>query len=118
MRNPTVSFLFDTLISRLSFQKNRFSNILLFNEGAVILERKNKDETTYIHATRIKSNFGNYILAQSPTSNTLLEWYRMIWQYKIQIIVCLVPLDNLDDCCKYFEKKKGKKVKVGFNYQD
>ncbi|KAI6208649.1 Tyrosine-protein phosphatase non-receptor type 5 [Aphelenchoides besseyi] len=96
MRNPT---------------RNRFSNVLLFNEGAIILDKHHKDETQYIHATRIKSTFGNYVLAQAPKSDTLLEWYRMIWQCRTQIIICLLPLDNGKECHKYFEKKAGKKVK-------
>lgn len=47
-------------------QKNRFSNILLFSEGAVVLEvtKHDKSQNTYIHATKIKSKFGNYVLAQ------------------------------------------------------
>uniref|UniRef100_F1L3H6 Tyrosine-protein phosphatase non-receptor type 22 n=1 Tax=Ascaris suum TaxID=6253 RepID=F1L3H6_ASCSU len=93
--------------------KNRFSNILLFSEGAVVLEvtKHDKSQNTYIHATKIKSKFGNYVLAQSPKPETLLDWFRMIWQLKIRLIVCLIPLDNKDDCAKYFERKVGKKLK-------
>ncbi|VDM46946.1 unnamed protein product [Toxocara canis] len=94
--------------------KNRFTNILLFSEGAVVLEvsKHDKPADTYIHATKIKSKFGNYVLAQSPKPETLIDWFRMIWQLKIKVIVCLIPLDNKDDCAKYFERKVGKKIKL------
>lgn len=45
-------------------------------------------------------------------STTLTDWYRMIWQFHIKIIVCLVTLDNLDDCVTYFNFKNGGKTKV------
>lgn len=95
MRNPT---------------KNRYSNVVLFNEGAVILDRQNKDEGTYIHATKLQSKYGRFILAQAPKPDTLFDWYRMIWQCNVRVIVCLTSLENSDDCAKYFNKKAGKSV--------
>ncbi|VDM39296.1 unnamed protein product [Toxocara canis] len=94
-------------------EKNRYSNIVLFDEGAVILEttKHDKPDETYIHATKIKCKFGNYVLAQSPKPETLNDWYRMIWQLKIAVIVCLIPLPAKDDCAKYFERQIGKKLK-------
>ncbi|VDK50753.1 unnamed protein product [Anisakis simplex] len=93
--------------------KNRYKNIVLFDEGAVTLEptKPDKPDDTYIHATKIKSKFGNYVLAQSPKDDTLNDWYRMIWQLKIGVIVCLIPLTDPKDCSKYFEKQVGKKIK-------
>ncbi|CAD5234882.1 unnamed protein product [Bursaphelenchus xylophilus] len=96
-----------------NLDKNRFSNILLFNEGAVKLKSQSANETDYIHATIIRSHYGNYILAQAPRSDTINEWYRMIWQYRVQVIVCLLPLTDPEECYKYFELKAGKKVKKG-----
>uniref|UniRef100_A0A0M3HI33 Tyrosine-protein phosphatase domain-containing protein n=1 Tax=Ascaris lumbricoides TaxID=6252 RepID=A0A0M3HI33_ASCLU len=95
------------------FQKNRYKNIVLFDEGAVILStgKYDKISDTYIHATKIKTKFGNYVLAQSPKSETLNDWYRMIWQLNIAVIVCLIPLSTKEDCAKYFERKIGKKLK-------
>uniref|UniRef100_A0AC34RQY1 Protein tyrosine phosphatase n=1 Tax=Panagrolaimus sp. JU765 TaxID=591449 RepID=A0AC34RQY1_9BILA len=93
--------------------KNRFGNVVLYNEGAVVLERQNKDESNYIHATKLRSKYGMFIMAQAPLKETLFEWYRMIWQYNVRVVVCLNSLENKnkDDCYKYFERKVGKKVK-------
>uniref|UniRef100_A0A914YBW8 Uncharacterized protein n=1 Tax=Panagrolaimus superbus TaxID=310955 RepID=A0A914YBW8_9BILA len=90
--------------------KNRYSNVVLFNEGAIILEKQNKDEGTYIHATKLQSKFGRFVLAQAPKSDTLFDWYRMIWQCNIRVIVCLVSLENTDECAKYFKQKSGKSM--------
>uniref|UniRef100_A0A915BNT7 Tyrosine-protein phosphatase domain-containing protein n=2 Tax=Parascaris univalens TaxID=6257 RepID=A0A915BNT7_PARUN len=96
-----------------NLMKNRYKNIVLFDEGAVILStgKRDKSSDTYIHATNIKTKFGNYVLAQSPKPETLNDWYRMIWQLNIAVIVCLIPLSTKEDCAKYFERKVGKKLK-------
>uniref|UniRef100_A0A915Q392 Tyrosine-protein phosphatase domain-containing protein n=1 Tax=Setaria digitata TaxID=48799 RepID=A0A915Q392_9BILA len=96
-----------------NMKKNRYTQIVLFNEGAVTLDVTKNDakDDDYIHATKIKGKFGNYVLAQSPKRTTVDSWLRMIWQLNITIIVCLIPLVSKDKCAKYFEKKEGKKLK-------
>ncbi|CAD5227546.1 unnamed protein product [Bursaphelenchus okinawaensis] len=94
--------------------KNRFLNVLLYSEGSVKLTKPpNSNDTEYIHASLVKSRYGQYILGQAPKSNTLNEWYRMIWQYNVQVVVCLLPAINNEECCKYFEQKAGRKVNKG-----
>ncbi|VDN92585.1 unnamed protein product [Brugia pahangi] len=92
-------------------KKNRYQHIVLYNEGAIILKVTKKDakDDDYIHATKIKGNFGSYILAQSPKRTTINSWLRMIWQFNVTIIICLIPLISENKCAKYFEKEEGKK---------
>ncbi|CAJ0575294.1 unnamed protein product, partial [Mesorhabditis spiculigera] len=95
-------------------KKNRFSNMLLFNEGSVVLKEHPKDkEEPYYHANEVSTKFGHYILAQAPMENTVLEWYHMIWQKEVRIVVALVdPVGKPDGCFPYFEAKKGNERKV------
>uniref|UniRef100_A0A0M3HIJ9 Tyrosine-protein phosphatase domain-containing protein n=1 Tax=Ascaris lumbricoides TaxID=6252 RepID=A0A0M3HIJ9_ASCLU len=55
-----------------NLMKNRYKNIVLFDEGAVILStgKYDKISDTYIHATKIKTKFGNYVLAQVSIYST------------------------------------------------
>ncbi|WKY02795.1 hypothetical protein Q1695_016234 [Nippostrongylus brasiliensis] len=82
-------------------EKNRNPSSVCYNEGAVELTTANKKEEkldkdqTYINANQLRSPLGNFILAQAPMSNTLVDWFRMIWQMKIAIIVSLVDLENM-----------------------
>ncbi|VDM99779.1 unnamed protein product, partial [Thelazia callipaeda] len=96
-----------------NMKRNRYPHVVLFNEGAVVLQITKNDarDDNYIHATKLKSKFGDYVLAQSPKHSTLNSWWRMIWQLNTAVIVCLIPLTSKDECAKYFEKKEGKKLK-------
>ena len=49
-------------------------------------------------------------------SNTLHEWYRMLWEQNAQIIVCVTPLESSSECAEYFKLKKGKTVKVKMSF--
>ena len=51
-------------------------------------------------------------LLQAPKPETCIDFYRMIWQLKIHTIVCLVDLNDKEQCAPYFERRVGKKVKV------
>ncbi|KAK5973444.1 Tyrosine-protein phosphatase domain-containing protein, partial [Trichostrongylus colubriformis] len=48
----------------------------------------------------------------APMSNTLTEWYRMIWQLRIAIIVCLVDPENKSACERYFKTSEGATLKI------
>ncbi|XP_074644378.1 uncharacterized protein LOC141901170 isoform X2 [Tubulanus polymorphus] len=70
--------------------KNRFRDIIPFDNTRVILKPyKNQPNTDYINASCIKgmsSNMG-YIAAQGPLPNTIGDFWRMIWQYKVNILI-------------------------------
>eukprot|EP00794_Sanderia_malayensis_P005971 gene5971-6667_t len=71
-------------------KKNRYKDILPFDHSRVILKSKNKIEgTDFINANYIKSPEGRmgYIASQGPLPSTVNDFWRMIWQHKIKIIV-------------------------------
>lgn len=45
-------------------------------------------------------------------ANTIVEWFRMIWQLRIVIVVCLVDPDNPAVCERYFRTSEGGSLKV------
>ncbi|KAF8357934.1 hypothetical protein PRIPAC_92929 [Pristionchus pacificus] len=90
--------------------KNRFNNAVLFSQGSVDLQPEEKGDTTYIHASKIPCPGGALILSQAPMKHTLVDFYRLIWQQKVNTIVTLVNLENKEDCFPYFERKAGKKT--------
>lgn len=98
--------------------KNRNPASVCYNEGAVELGTANKKEEkldkdqTYINANHLRSPLGHYILAQAPMANTIVEWFRMIWQLRIVIVVCLVDPDNPAVCERYFRTSEGGSLKV------
>ncbi|RCN49538.1 Protein-tyrosine phosphatase [Ancylostoma caninum] len=98
--------------------KNRNPASVCYNEGAVELTTSNKKEEkldkdrTYINANHLHSPDGDFILAQAPMSNTLIDWFRMIWQLKIAIVVCLTDPENPACCEPYFKLRENQTLKV------
>ncbi|CAI8024474.1 Receptor-type tyrosine-protein phosphatase alpha [Geodia barretti] len=72
--------------------KNRFANIFPYDESRVKLgEIPGEEGSDYINACWMDGYNRSrvYIAAQGPMPNTIADFWRMIWEYKIQHIVIL-----------------------------
>uniref|UniRef100_F1KZ64 Tyrosine-protein phosphatase 3 n=1 Tax=Ascaris suum TaxID=6253 RepID=F1KZ64_ASCSU len=92
--------------------KNRYPHMVNFNEHAIRLEPTAPGDGKYIHASKIRHTYGNFILAQGPTRNSVIDFYRLIWSNRVKLIVCVDPLVDAKNCVHYFEFNQGKTVKV------
>lgn len=73
-----------------NIKKNRYKDILPYDHSLVELSLLTSDEdSSYINASFIKGVYGPraYIATQGPLSTTLLDFWRMIWEYRILVIV-------------------------------
>ncbi|KAM5256152.1 tyrosine-protein phosphatase non-receptor type 22 isoform 2-T2 [Ctenodactylus gundi] len=73
-----------------NIKKNRYKDILPYDHSRVELSLITSDEdSSYINANFIKGVYGPraYIATQGPLSTTLLDFWRMIWEYSVLIIV-------------------------------
>ncbi|XP_069617869.1 tyrosine-protein phosphatase non-receptor type 22 isoform X1 [Ranitomeya imitator] len=73
-----------------NFKKNRYKDILPFDHSRVELSLITSDEDTdYINASFIKGVYGPraYIATQGPLPHTVVDFWRMIWEYNTGIIV-------------------------------
>ncbi|XP_053575144.1 tyrosine-protein phosphatase non-receptor type 12 [Bombina bombina] len=71
-------------------KKNRYKDILPFDHSRVKLALKiPPHESDYINANFIKGVYGPkaYIATQGPLANTVIDFWRMIWEYNVVIIV-------------------------------
>ncbi|XP_038667463.1 tyrosine-protein phosphatase non-receptor type 12-like isoform X3 [Scyliorhinus canicula] len=71
-------------------KKNRYKDILPFDHSRVKLALKiSEQDSDYINANFIKGVYGpkTYIATQGPLANSVLDFWRMIWEYKVVIIV-------------------------------
>ncbi|KAM4797374.1 tyrosine-protein phosphatase non-receptor type 22 isoform 4-T4 [Rhinophrynus dorsalis] len=73
-----------------NLKKNRYKDILPFDHSRVELSLITSDEDTdFINASFIKGVYcpRAYIATQGPLPNTLVDFWRMIWEYNIAVIV-------------------------------
>uniref|UniRef100_A0A663LLR9 protein-tyrosine-phosphatase n=1 Tax=Athene cunicularia TaxID=194338 RepID=A0A663LLR9_ATHCN len=71
-------------------KKNRYKDILPFDHTRVELSLITSDtDSHYINANFIKGVYGPraYIATQGPLPTTVIDFWRMIWEYKVLIVV-------------------------------
>ncbi|XP_023682496.1 tyrosine-protein phosphatase non-receptor type 18 [Paramormyrops kingsleyae] len=71
-------------------KKNRYRDILPYDQSRVLLNLlKEEFESDYINASLIQGATKNrlYIATQGPLSNTVIDFWRMIWQYEVKVII-------------------------------
>jgi protein tyrosine phosphatase len=76
--------------------KNRYYNILANEDSRVRLAPLETGDEDYINANYIDGDVPNskraYILTQAPLPQTTSDFWRMVWQEKSPVIVCLTML--------------------------
>ncbi|ROL46898.1 Tyrosine-protein phosphatase non-receptor type 12 [Anabarilius grahami] len=71
-------------------KKNRYKDIVPFDHSRVNLSLiTSKHDMDYINASFIKGVLGSraYIATQGPLPNTVLDFWRMLWEYNVQVVV-------------------------------
>ncbi|XP_034445783.1 tyrosine-protein phosphatase non-receptor type 22 isoform X1 [Hippoglossus hippoglossus] len=83
-------------------KKNRYKDIVPFDHSRVkLIFTATKNDTDYINANFIKGVSGSraYIATQGPLPHTVLDFFRMLWEYNIKVVVM---------ACREFEMGKKK----------
>ncbi|KAG1972129.1 tyrosine-protein phosphatase non-receptor type 18 [Pimephales promelas] len=71
-------------------KKNRYRDILPYDQSRVCLTPTTSEyESDYINASFIKGAARNkiYIATQGPVSSTVVDFWRMIWQHNVKVII-------------------------------
>ncbi|XP_039630517.1 tyrosine-protein phosphatase non-receptor type 18 [Polypterus senegalus] len=93
-------------------KKNRYKDILPYDQTRVSLSLlSDKGCSDYINANFIKGaiNGKYYIATQGPLNHTVEDFWRMVWQYKVKIIMM---------ACKEIELGKKKCEQYWANYRE
>uniref|UniRef100_A0A7N6ACC7 protein-tyrosine-phosphatase n=1 Tax=Anabas testudineus TaxID=64144 RepID=A0A7N6ACC7_ANATE len=87
-------------------KKNRYKDILPFDHSRVKLTLKTTNQDTdYINANFIKGIGGleAYIATQGPLPNTVIDFWRMNWQYNVVIVMACREFEmGRKKCERYF----------------
>lgn len=87
--------------------KNRYANVVPLPETRVYLKQLNGDEKTeYINANYVrgpKDSTNYYIACQAPMENTIVDFWRMIWEQNSKVICMLTDLteNGIEKCAEY-----------------
>ncbi|XP_068996266.1 tyrosine-protein phosphatase non-receptor type 22 [Embiotoca jacksoni] len=85
-----------------NIKKNRYKDIVPFDHSRVKLTlTTSKNDTDYINASFIKGESGSraYIATQGPLPHTVVDFFRMLWEYDVKVVVM---------ACREFEMGKKK----------
>ncbi|XP_028410342.1 uncharacterized protein LOC114532921 [Dendronephthya gigantea] len=114
----TVSRETSDATSDVNMSKNRYRNIVPYNYTRVHLQREERDQNTdYINASFIKGYRvpSKYIATQGPLPATCDDFWQMVWEQDVNIIVMLTGLEEkgIVKCYQYWpansdEKRYGK----------
>ncbi|XP_067408290.1 tyrosine-protein phosphatase non-receptor type 18 [Emydura macquarii macquarii] len=76
--------------SKENIKKNRYKDILPYDQTRVVLNlHTDEGQSDYINANFIQgvNNKRCYIATQGPLAHTVLDFWRMIWEYRVKVIV-------------------------------
>ncbi|XP_069489467.1 tyrosine-protein phosphatase non-receptor type 22 isoform X2 [Ambystoma mexicanum] len=101
-----------------NFKKNRYKDILPYDHSRVELSLITSDkDSDFINGNFIKGVYEPraYIATQGPLPDTVLDFWRMIWQYHILVIVmaCMEFEMGKKKCERYWPDQGKKPVQCG-----
>ncbi|XP_062610260.1 platelet endothelial aggregation receptor 1-like [Saccostrea cucullata] len=99
--------------------KNRYTTTFPYDHSRVILKKLNPKESDYINANYIENAQGRraYIATQGPKPKTIADFWRMVWQENISIIVCLTNLkEGMKTKCALYWPNVNDKIQNGQLY--
>jgi protein tyrosine phosphatase len=88
--------------------KNRYPDIVPFDQSRVILKTADSANSSYINASFVDGfrRRDAYIVTQSPLRETVNDFWQMIWEQSSNAIVMLTPLEEegKEMCHQYWPK--------------
>jgi len=78
-----------------NFNKNRYTDILPLNSTRVRLAQlPNVPGSDYVNASHVHMGTSNYIACSAPFPHCFIDFYRMLWEQKVNSIVMLTRCEE------------------------
>ena len=98
-------------LTDINLKKNRFETIVPPDKHRPVLRTpRGKDRTDYINALFIDGYLQakNFIVTQTPMNHTVIDFWKLVWDYKVSTIVMLNGSDFKEDtCAPYWPVSRG-----------
>ncbi|KAK4879126.1 hypothetical protein RN001_007272 [Aquatica leii] len=89
-KQDSEQLLHSISVARCYPMKNRYPDILPFDETRVKLQGKKHDYINASHVKHISLRTPEFIVTQSPLHNTYSEFWTMVCDEHVELIVCLI----------------------------
>eukprot|EP00760_Papus_ankaliazontas_P034953 PhM_4_TR7562/c1_g1_i1/m.72166 len=89
---PTTARPHPAATAPLNSRKNRFHDVLPFADTAVVLGDGGYVNANYVNAKRLFDVPFTYIATQAPMSNTVCDFWRMVWEHNSSFVVMLTDV--------------------------
>ncbi|XP_046568309.1 receptor-type tyrosine-protein phosphatase alpha-like [Haliotis rubra] len=110
-----LTAIHDKAVTQVNSPKNRFKGIYPYNHSLVVL-KGNGGSSGYINASYIdgRTRGKQYIATQGPLPNTVVDFWKMIWQEQAPVIVMLANIteDGRRRCEPYWPNEQGEDTKT------
>jgi len=103
---------FQEALKHVNRAKNRYSNVLPLDRTRVVLSCTDEPGSDYINANFVDGVYEKqYIATQGPLKETAEDYWRMVWEQDVNVVVMLTKVteNSKIKCYKYWPgKTKGK----------
>ncbi|XP_071118983.1 cell death abnormality protein 1-like [Haliotis cracherodii] len=110
-----LTAIHDKALTQVNSPKNRFKGIYPYNHSLVVLKGPS-GSTGYINASFIDgpTRAKQYIATQGPLPHTVVDFWEMIWQQNVPVIVMLANIieDGRRRCEPYWPNEPGEDSKT------
>ncbi|GJQ69948.1 hypothetical protein Trydic_g22475 [Trypoxylus dichotomus] len=106
-QDNAIQPVYDKVADPIIHNKNRFNDVIPESYARIILTPNSSSDltTSYINAVKV-NGFGTpskFIVTQYPMPHTLTDFWRLVEQYDVTVIICLNKLELRDrTCCKFY----------------
>lgn len=103
--------------SKDNVYKNRYPDIKCYDQTRVKLSTNSSTGSDYINANFVigYKERKKFICAQGPMDSTINDFWQMIWEQHLEIIIMLTNLEeyNKTKCARYWPDKVGDSIQFG-----
>ncbi|PRP85744.1 hypothetical protein PROFUN_06338 [Planoprotostelium fungivorum] len=88
--------------------KNRYTDVIPYDHSRVKLQSNDSEEVSdYINASFIQGEDNHYIAAQGPLPETSADFWKMIWDEDVNVLVMLTKINENGrvKCHRYYPEK-------------